>query len=149
MRYTVWLKIWMTTETGFNSNWGIHQTLDHMLVLNSCETAALIDNGNIVDINSRPEQREIVQRVHTQFYAHFLCSENLPVLLSMSLSDGWWTGLEFSSASPLRTWLRAGLQELEGTWQSTPLEAEQDPDLGRRSTPFTELEREEKSLILP
>lgn len=75
--------------------------------------------------------------IHTLWKANWRSSS--PVLLSVSLSEGWWTGVEFGVASPLTTWLRAGLQELEGTWPSTPLEAEQEPDLGPKSVPFTEL----------
>lgn len=65
---------------------------------------------------------------------------NSPILLSLSLSEGWWTGVELVVESPLTTWPRAGLQELEGTWPSAPLEAEQEPDLGPKSVPFTVLE---------
>ena len=66
-------------------------------------------------------------------------NSNSPVLLSVSLSEGWWTGVELGVVSPLTMWPWAGLQEVEGTWASTPLEAEQESDLGSKSVPFTVL----------
>lgn len=70
---------------------------------------------------------------------------NSPILASGSLSGGWCTGVELAVASPLvklGTWWRGGLQELEGTWPSAPLEAEQEPDRWPRSAPFMVLQEE-------
>lgn len=60
------------------------------------------------------------------------------VLLSLSLSDGWWSGVVvfLGVVSPLTTCPRAGLHELEAT---SLLEVEQEPDLMTASVPFIAL----------
>lgn len=55
--------------------------------------------------------------------------------------------MQLGVASPLTTGPRAGLQELEGNWPSTPLDAEQDPGLGPESLPFTVLQGKHKRRI--